>query len=46
MHKILWDFEIQMDSLIPPRRPDPELIKKENQSKNQDHTDHSIDDIG
>ena len=27
-HKILWDFEIQTDELIPVRRPDRVLIKK------------------
>ena len=28
MHKILWDFEIQTDHLIPARRPDLVLINK------------------
>ena len=28
MHKILWDFEIQKDHLIPARRPDLLLINK------------------
>ena len=27
-HKIVWDFEIQTEHLIPIRRLDPELIKK------------------
>ena len=27
-HKILWDFEIQTDHLIPARKADLELIKK------------------
>ena len=27
-HKILWDFEIQTDHLIPARRPDQEIIYK------------------
>ena len=26
--KILWDFDIKMDHLIPARRPDPVLINK------------------
>ena len=28
MHKILWDFEIQLDHPIPVRRPNLVLIKK------------------
>ena len=28
MHKILWDFEIKTDHLIPARRPDLVLINK------------------
>ena len=28
MPKILWDFEIQTDYTIPPRRPNLELINK------------------
>ena len=28
MHKILWDFEIQTDRLIPARRPDLVIINK------------------
>ena len=28
MHKILWDFNIETDSLIPARRPDVELVNK------------------
>ena len=28
IHKILWNFEIQMDPLVPARRPDLELIHK------------------
>ena len=31
-HKILWDFEIQTDHLIPARRPDLVLIKKKRMS--------------
>ena len=27
-HKILWDFNIQMDHLIPARRPDLIIINK------------------
>ena len=27
-HKIIWDFEIQMDNQIPVRRPDLEIINK------------------
>ena len=27
-HKILWDFEIQTDHLIPAKRPDQEIIDK------------------
>ena len=27
-HKILWDFEIQTDHLIPARRPDLVIINK------------------
>ena len=28
MHKLLWDFNIQMDHLIPARRPDLIIINK------------------
>ena len=28
-HKLLWDFEIQMDHLISARRPDLVIINKE-----------------
>ena len=28
-HKLLWDFNIQMDHLIPARRPDLIINKKE-----------------
>ena len=28
-HKLLWDFNIQTDHLIPARRPDLIIIKKE-----------------
>ena len=28
IHKIIWDFEIQTDHLIPDRKPDLLLIKK------------------
>ena len=28
MHKILWDFEIQTDHLIPDRKPDLVIIRK------------------
>ena len=27
-HKLLWDFSIQTDQLIPARRPDLKIIKK------------------
>ena len=27
-HKVLWDFEIQRDNLIPARRPDLLMINK------------------
>ena len=27
-HKIVWDFEIQIDHLIPARRPDIVLVRK------------------
>ena len=27
-HKLLWDFNIQTDHLIPVRRPDPIIINK------------------
>ena len=28
LHKILWDFQIQTNHLIPARRPDQMIIKK------------------
>ena len=33
-HKILWDFEIQMDHPISARRPDQALINKKKKKKN------------
>ena len=30
-HEILWDFDIQMDHLIPDKRPDPVLINQKQQ---------------
>ena len=33
MHKILWYFEIQMDHLIPARRPDLEAINQKKKKK-------------
>ena len=32
-HRILWDFEVQTDHLIPARRPDLELINKKKKKK-------------
>ena len=32
-HKILWDFEIQIDHQILPRRPDLMLVKKKKKKK-------------
>ena len=32
-HKILWDFEIQADHLIPTRRPDLVMINKKKKKK-------------
>ena len=31
-HKLLWDFNIQMDHLIPARRPDLIIINKKRES--------------
>ena len=28
MHELLWDFEIQMDHLIPTRKPNLEIVNK------------------
>ena len=36
MHKIHWNFEIQMDHLIPTRRPYLELIKKKKEHASLD----------
>ena len=33
MHKLLWDFNIQTDHLIPARRPDPIKINKKKKKK-------------
>ena len=35
IHKILWDFEIQTDQLIPARRRDLLLIKNKNKNKKE-----------
>ena len=32
MHKLLWDFEIQTDHLIPDRRPDLVIVNKNKRS--------------
>ena len=32
MHKILWDFEIQIDHLILARRPDLVIVKKKKEN--------------
>ena len=32
-HKLLWDFNIQADHLIPARRPDLMIIKKKKERK-------------
>ena len=32
-HKILWDFEIETDHLIPARRPDLMIINKRKKKK-------------
>ena len=32
MHKLLWDFNIQTDQLIPARRPDLIIINKKKES--------------
>ena len=34
-HKILLDFEIQTDHLIPPRRPELVMVKKKKKKKNR-----------
>ena len=34
-HKILWDFEIQMDHLISIGRPDEVILKKKKIKKNK-----------
>ena len=31
-HKLLWNFNIQTDHLIPARRPDPRIINKKNEN--------------
>ena len=33
-HKLLWDFNIQTDHLIPARRPDLMIINQENKREN------------
>ena len=35
-HKILWDFEVLIDPLIPTRRLDIVLINKKNKTKKQE----------
>ena len=47
IHKLQWDFEIQMDHLISPRRPDLITIKKnwktmEHESDNYTNRDWSF----
>ena len=32
-HKLLWDFKIQMDHLIPTRRPDLKIINKKKRTR-------------
>ena len=34
-HKILWDFEISTDHLIPTRRPDLVFMKKQQQKTSE-----------
>ena len=34
MHKLLWDFNIQTDHLIPARRPDLIIINKQKKKEN------------
>ena len=34
-HKLLWDFNIQTDHLIPARRPDLIIINKEKKKKKE-----------
>ena len=36
MHKLLWDFNIQTDHLIPARRPDLIIIKKKKKKKEKE----------
>ena len=35
LHKILWDFNIQTDHLIPARRPDLIIINKKKKKKRE-----------
>ena len=35
-HKLLWDFNIQSDHLIPVRRPDLIIIKKKKKRKKRE----------
>ena len=39
LHKILWDFEIQTDHLIPARRPDLVQINKKRKKKRNKYLD-------
>ena len=36
IHKILWDFEMQAEYLIPPRRPNLKLINKKKRTFHQE----------
>ena len=40
-HKLVWDFNIQMDHLIPARRPDLMIIKKK-KKKNLQNVDFAV----
>ncbi len=41
-HKLLWDFNIQTDHLIPARRPDRIIIIKRGLASIEDSVDESI----
>ena len=43
VHKILCDFEIQTDHLIPVRRPDLEVISKKKKERERERTFRLID---
>ena len=36
-HKLLWDFDIQMDHLISARRPDQIIINKKKKKKKKEN---------